>query len=58
MTETLPLAMNRNPTTKSTKDTKTEGRVGVQTIVLLRDLRAFVVESSAVHRPNERTATR
>ncbi|MGE4180811.1 MAG: hypothetical protein AB7J34_13390 [Limisphaerales bacterium] len=50
--------MNQHSTTKRTKDTKTERRKGIESIRLLRDLRVFVVESSAVHGSNARVATR
>ncbi|MGE3309533.1 MAG: hypothetical protein AB7O66_06130 [Limisphaerales bacterium] len=40
-----------------TKDTKTERTEGIPSILLLRDLRVFVVESSAVHGLNTRAAT-
>ncbi|MGE3312809.1 MAG: hypothetical protein AB7O66_22800 [Limisphaerales bacterium] len=50
--------MNRHLTTKRMKDTKTERREGIQSILLLRDLRVFVVEPSAVHGTNARAATR
>ncbi|MGE3310152.1 MAG: hypothetical protein AB7O66_09300 [Limisphaerales bacterium] len=51
--------MNRHSTTKSTKDTKPDRWEGIHAgPPPLRDLRAFVVEASAVHGSNARVATR